>query len=188
MQHGMFKWALSLLTSGPVRRRLCLVAATAALAVLVAGTSTQVVAQDLRQMQLTEAQIKGFIASQKELAGFADKLQAAGDKLDDKLQGELDAIAKKHGFKDFAELDDVAANISIVMAGIDPQSGDYVDPVKSLQEELDDVKKDETIAADEKKQLVAELEEAIKSTPPLEHKDNIALVVKHREAIEKALE
>ncbi|MDX2289074.1 MAG: hypothetical protein NW217_09665 [Hyphomicrobiaceae bacterium] len=165
---------------------IVLVLAAAALVGGLAGPGA--VAQEMRQLKLTDAQVTGFVASQKDLAGFADKLQAAGDQLDPKLQAELDGIAKKHGFKDFAELDDVAANISIVMAGIDPQSGEYVDPVTSLKQELDDVKKDETIAADEKKQLVDELEEAIRSTPSLENKDNIALVIKHRESIEKALE
>jgi hypothetical protein len=145
-------------------------------------------ADEVRQLKLTDQQIAGFVASQKDLAGFAEKLQAAGDKLDPQLKTELDGIAVKHGFKDFAELDDVAANISIVMAGIDPQTGEYVDPVTSLKQELDDVKKDETIAADEKTQLINELEEAIRSTPALENKENIGLVVKNREAIEKALE
>ncbi len=165
------------------------VAAVLSAGILLGGAAVSgAMAEEMRQLKLTDAQITGFVASQKDLAGFADKLQAAGDQLDPKLQGELDGIAKKHGFKDFAELDDVAANISIVMAGIDPQSGEYVDPVTSLKQELDDVKKDETIAADEKKQLIDELEEAIRSTPTLDNKDNIALVIKHREAIEKALE
>jgi hypothetical protein len=41
---------------------------------------------------------------------------------DPKTQAELEAIAKKHGFKGFAEYDDVAANILLVMGGIDPQT------------------------------------------------------------------
>ena len=145
-------------------------------------------AQDIKQMKLTDKQVEGFIASQKDLAAIAGKLQSAGDKPDAKLQGELEDIAKKHGFASFNELDDVAANISIVMAGLDPQTNAFIDPLEALKKELADVKADSSIPDADKKQLVAELEDAIKTTPPLEHKDNIAVVKKHRDAIEKAMQ
>lgn len=146
------------------------------------------VAQEVKQIKLNDKQVEGFIASQKDLAAIAGKLQSAGDKPDPKLQGELEDIAKKYGFASFNELDDVAANISIVMAGLDPQTGNFVDPLQALKKELDDVKADATIPEADKKQLVTELEDAIKSTPPLEHKDNIDVVKKHRDAIEKAMQ
>jgi hypothetical protein len=155
------------------------------LAMVLAGGA---VAQDIKQMKLTDKQVQGFIASQKDLAAISGKLQAAGDKPDPALQAELEAIAKKHGFSSFAELDDVAANISIVMAGLDPQTGDYTDPLEALKKELDEVKSDASIPEADKKQLVEELTDAIKSTPPLEHKDNIGIVKKHREEIEKAMQ
>ena len=101
-------------------------------------------AQEVKQIKLTDNQVKSFIAAQTDLAAIASKIQAAGEKPDPALQAELEGIAKKHGFSDFAELDDVAANISIVMAGLDSQTGDFVDPVEALQKELEDVKKDET--------------------------------------------
>src|SRR5688572_3547876 len=75
------------------------------LAMVLAGGA---VAQDIKQMKLTDKQVQGFIASQKDLAAISGKLQTAGDKPDPALQAELEAIAKKHGFSSFAELDDVA--------------------------------------------------------------------------------
>ena len=66
--------------------------------------------------------IEGFIAAQKDMDSFAEKMQGDSDKPDPKMQAELETIAKKHGFASFNEYDDVAANISMVMAGIDPQS------------------------------------------------------------------
>ena len=93
-------------------------------------------------MKLSEAQVKNFIGAQPDLAAIASKIQAAGDKPDPALQTELEGIAKKHGFADFTELDDVAANISIVMAGLDSQTGTFTDPVEALQKELEDVKKE----------------------------------------------
>jgi hypothetical protein len=149
---------------------------------------TTVRAQDVKQIKLSDAQVTNFIKAQGDLASMASKIQAAGEKPDPALQAELEGIAKKHGFNDFAELDDVAANISIVMAGLDTQTGNFTDPVEALQKELEDVKKDESIPEADKKQLVEELSEAIKTTPPLQNKENIDVVKVHRAEIEKALQ
>lgn len=99
-------------------------------------------AQEVKQIKLTDAQVSNFIKAQSDLAAIASKIQAAGETADPALQAELEGIAKKHGFESFAELDDVAANISIVMAGLDTQTGEFTDPVEALQKELDDVKKE----------------------------------------------
>lgn len=167
-------------------RKIAAIAVVFAIAAVWIGGPAS--AQDVRQIPLTDKQIEGFIAAQKDLAAIAGKIQAAGEKPDAALQGELDAIAKKHGFATFTELDDVAANISIVMAGLDPQTGNFVDPLEALKKELDDVKADASIPDADKKQLTDELAEAIKTTPPLEHKGNVEIVKKHRAEIEKALQ
>lgn len=145
-------------------------------------------AQDVTQIKLTEQHVKGFIAAQKDLAAVSAKLQDAGDKPDDALQNELEAIAKKYGFQNFQELDDVAANVSIVMAGLDPETGAFTDPQEALKKELTEIEADSTIPADEKKKLVDELKEAIQTTPPLEHKENIDVVKQYRAEIEAALQ
>ena len=163
-------------------------AAPAAPAAPSAAAAAAAAGPEVKQMKLSDPQVKSFIAAQPDLAAIASKIQAAGDKPDPALQSELEGIAKKHGFKDFAELDDVAANISIVMAGLDSQTGNFTDPVEALQKELEDVKKDASIPDTDKKQLVDELSEAIKTTPPLQNKENIDIVKTHRAEIEKALQ
>jgi hypothetical protein len=145
-------------------------------------------AQEVKQIKLTDAQVANFVKAQSDLAAIASKIQAAGEKADPALQAELETIATKHGFTNFAELDDVAANISIVMAGLDTQTGEFTDPVEALQKELEDVKKDESIPDADKKQLVEELTEAITTTPALQNKENIEVVKTHRADIEKALQ
>lgn len=163
----------------------------AAMAVVAcAGASAQEPAKDtpIKQVKLTDAQVKSFIAAQPDLAAVAPKLQEAGDNIDTALQSELDGIAKKHGFTDFTELDDVAANISIVMAGLDSKSGEFTEPVEALKKELADVTADSSIPEDDKKQLVEELNEAIKTTPHIEHPENVEVVKAHRAEIEKALQ
>ena len=155
---------------------------------LVVASAANLAAQDIKQIKLTDAQVKGFIAAQADLAAIADKIQAAGDNPDDALKQQLDEIGKKHGFADFAELDNVAANVSIVMAGLDPQTGNFNDPLEMLKKELAEVEKDASVPEEDKKKLVAELNEAIKTTPPVENKENIDVVKPNREAIEKALQ
>lgn len=169
-----------------------MVAAVAAVG-LALGAAGMAVAQggpsgDFKQIKLTEKSVQGFIAAQKDLAAMANQLQAAGDKPDPKLQADLEAVATKNGFANFAELDDTAANISMVMAGLDPQTGEYVDPVDAIKKEMEEIKKDDKIPEKDKKQMLEEMEQALKTTPPLEHKDNIALVKKFQKEIEKALQ
>lgn len=161
-----------------------------AVVVLAAGPFS-VRAQDAppaSQIKLTEAHVKGFISAQKDLADISAKLEQAGDKPDDVLQNELEAVAKKHGFANFQELDDVAASVSTVMAGLDPESGEFTDPQEAMKKELADIQADTAIPAEEKKLLVDELTEAIKTTPPVVHKDNIELVKKYRSEIEAAMQ
>ena len=166
----------------------CLVAAMAIIASTGAWAQEPPKDAPIKQIKLTEEQVKSFVAAQPDLATVAPKLQEAGDNIDPALQSELDTIAKKHGFANFSELDDVAANISIVMAGLDSKSGDFTEPVEALKKELADVTADASIPEDDKKQLVEELNEAIKTTPKIEHPENVEVVKAHRADIEKALQ
>jgi len=142
----------------------------------------------MKQIKLTDQQVTNFIAAQPELATISSKLQGANGRPDTGAQAELETIAKKHGFSDFSELDDVAANISLIMAGLDSQTGEFTDPADALTKELDGVKADNTIGEADKKQLVEQLTDAIKSTPKVEHKENVDVVKAHRAEIEKALQ
>ena len=142
----------------------------------------------VKQIQLTAKHIEGFIAAQKDMATVAEKMQSNSDKPDPKVQAELESIAKKHGFASFNEYDDVAANISMVMAGIDPQSREFTEPKVAIQKEIDEVKGDTTIPEKEKKQMLEEMDQALKTTPPLEHKENVTIVKKFQKEIEKALQ
>ena len=166
--------------------------AIAAAAVFIGGLATpslsQTTSNDFKQVQLAEKSVQGFIAAQKDLAAMASQLQAAGEKPDPKLQAELEGVATKNGFANFAELDDVAANISMVMAGLDPQSGDYVDPIEAIKKEMDEIKKDDKIPEKDKKQMLEEMDQALKTTPPLQYKENVVIVKKFQKEIEKALQ
>lgn len=175
----------------------CALGLIAGLALVSPGTRAQEAPQEsqqeapedgLRQIKLTEAQVNGFIAAQPDLVDVLPKLQQSGDGPDPALEAELNGIAQRHGFSDFSELDDVAANISIVMAGLDAQTGQFTEPVEVLKMELKEVEADTSIPEADKKQLVQELTEAVKTTPLLKHRENVELVQAHREALEEALQ
>ncbi len=146
-------------------------------------------AQTINQIKLTEMQVEGFVAAQKDMAAVTEKMQdTAADKPDPKIQADLDAIAKKHGFKDFAEYDDVAANISMIMAGIDPQSKAFMEPAAAIKKEIDEIQNDKSIADKEKQQMLEELNEALKTAAPIQHPGNVELVKKHFDKIEAVLQ
>lgn len=145
--------------------------------------------EQFKQVQLTEALVKAFIAAQKDVTDLAQKTgPQQTDTPDPKVQAELEAIAKKHGFATFTDFDDVAYNISLVLGGLDPQTGAFTDPVTAIKREIADVNADATIPAADKKQMLDELNEALKSTPPLKYPGNIEVVKKHREELEKVLQ
>src|SRR5215831_1427728 len=111
-----------------------------ALAVAFAAIAPALAQNAVRQIKLTDKQVEGFISAQKDMAAVAEKMQgSATDKPDPKIQAELEDIAKKHGFASFADYDDVAANISMVMAGIDPQTKKFTEPQVAIKKEIDEV-------------------------------------------------
>ena len=142
----------------------------------------------MKQMKLTEKQIEGFITAQKDISAVVEKMQGASpDQPNPKFQADLTAAAKKHGFKDFQDYEDVAANISMVMACIDPQTKAFTEPKVAIKKEIDEVIADKTIADEEKKQMLEELNEALKSAEPIQFPSNIELVKKYYEKIDAAL-
>lgn len=145
--------------------------------------------EQFKQVKLSEDMIKGFISAQKDMADLAQKNgNQPTEKPDPKVQAELDGIAKKHGFGSFSEFDDVAYNISMVMGGLDPQSGSFTDPIAAIKKEIEDITNDKSIPEKDKKQMLDELAEALKSTPPLKFPENVEVVKKYRAEIEKVLQ
>ena len=97
-----------------------------------------------------------------------------------KYKAELEEVTKKNGFKNFAEYEAVAANISMIMAAIDPQTGEFNDPQTAIKKEIEDVSAETRQSrTSEKKQLLAELDEALKLAPSIQFPTNIDLVKKY---------
>src|SRR5215510_5992587 len=139
----------------------------------------------LKQIKLTEKQVRGFISAQKQLAPLASKLDSATDKPDPALQKQVEQIAKSNGFSTLDEFDDVAANISLVLAGLDPESGKFTEPPEQIKKEIDELKQDKQMSQKDKDQALAEMQEALKRAAPLEFKENVAVVKKYQKELDE---
>ena len=162
--------------------RLTIAAVVVAFATFPTSVPAQIAAT---QIKLTEKHVEGFIAAQKEMSALFEKIQSAAfsDQVNTKYQAELEAVTRKNGFKNFAEYEAVAANISMVMAAMDPQTGVFADPRTAIKKEIENANADKTIPDREKKTLLKELNEALKSAESIEFPSNIELVQKYRDKI-----
>jgi hypothetical protein len=142
----------------------------------------------LKQIRLTEKQVQGFISAQKDMFAITKKMLGASDKPDANIQAQLEAAAKKQGFKDLDEYDDVAFNISLIMTGIDPQTKKYTDPSVEIQQEIAEITANPTMSAEEKKQVLDQLNQDLKAAVPIEYPGNIDLVLQYYDKIETALQ
>jgi len=151
------------------------------------GASAQ---QGVPQIPLTEKQVQGFIATQKDMGAIESKLEegdASSEEPDAKIQAEIEGIVKKNGFANLDEFDTVAANISMVVAGIDPKTKAYSDQraANMIKQEIEVVRADKSIPAKEKQELVQQLNDAVKSAQqPIKHRGNIDLVKKYYDQLE----
>lgn len=143
-----------------------------------------VAAEEFKQIELNDKLVTSFIAAQKDFAPLASKLIEGGDQPDAALTKELEDIAKKHGFASFAEFEDVGANITLVLDGLDRSSGEFTDPIEKMKKELEDIKADDSIPAEDKKLAIDDLTQEIAASEPLKHKGNIDVVKKHVAEIE----
>jgi hypothetical protein len=140
--------------------------------------------EEMKQIQLTDQHIRSFIAAQKDLQPLSSKLLEGGEKPDDALINELQAIATKNGFKDFEEMEVIGANISLVLDGLDPDTGDYIDPVGKMKLELANIEADDTIPEEDKKLVIEDLKQEIAAAKPLQFRDNIEVVRKFQSELE----
>lgn len=162
-----------------------LIAAVGALALVQIADSVSA-QSPVKQLKLSEKQVEGFIAAHKDMGAVAEKME--GDRPDPKVQAQLEKIAKKYGFKDFNEYDDVASNIALVMAGIDPQTKAFTDPPTAIKREIDEITADKSMPEREKKQALEELNEALKMAQPIQNPGNIEIVKKYYDRLEPLLQ
>jgi hypothetical protein len=141
----------------------------------------------IKQIALTDKQIESVLAAQKDVDAITDKIPDNA-KPDPKIDAQLDAVAKKHGFASYDEYNTVVDNISLVLGGFDPATKKFVGAEAVLKAQIAQVQADKKMKAKDKKEVLADLNEALKSPPPaIENKGNIDLVAKYYDKLAEAL-
>ena len=141
----------------------------------------------LKQMALTDKQIEGVLAAQKDMDTITEKLPD-NTPPDAKVTAQLDAVAKKNGFASYDEYNDVIDNISLVLGGFDPATKKYVGTEAVIKAQIAQVQADKKMSAKDKKEALADLNEALKApAPAIENKGNIELVGKYYDKLADAL-
>jgi hypothetical protein len=141
----------------------------------------------LKQMALTDKQIDGVIAAQKDIDAITQKLPP-NVAPSQKAVAQLDTVAKKNGFASYDDYNDVVDNISLVLSGFDPTTKKYVGFDAATKAQIAQVQANKQMSAKDKKDALAELNESLKSPPPpIENKGNIDLVGKNYDKLADAL-
>lgn len=138
-----------------------------------------------KEIRLTEKHIQSYLAAQKDMALMDEKLEKADpDKPDPKLAAELDGVAKKHGFTNYGEYDEVSNSIAMIMSGLDPQTKAFSEPPVAIKKEIDAVKADKKMPKAEKDETLKGLNEALKMAKPVQFRENIELVKKYYDKLD----
>ena len=141
----------------------------------------------MKQIALTEKQVEGVLAATKEMDPLTEKLPENG-KPDAKLLAQLDGVAKKNGFAGYDDYNVVVDNISLVLGGFDPATKKYVGSEAVLKAQIAQVQADKKMSPKDKKEALADLNDALKSpAPAIENKGNIDLVTKYYDKLADAL-
>jgi hypothetical protein len=141
----------------------------------------------LKQIALTDKQIDGVLAAQKDMDAITAKLPE-NTAPDQKMMAQLDGVAKKHGFASYDDYNNVVDNISLVLGGFDPASKKYVGTEAVIKAQIAQLQADKKMPAKDKKEALDELNQALKTPAPvIENKANIDLVGKYYDKLIAAL-
>ncbi len=133
----------------------------------------------VKQMPLTDKQVEGVLAASKDMDAITAKMPENG-KPDSKIIAQLEGAAKKNGFASYDEYNNVMDNISLVFAGFDPATKKYVGSDAVIKAQIAEVQADKKMSPKDKKEALADLNEALKSpAPTIENKGNIDIIGKY---------
>ena len=141
----------------------------------------------LKQIALTDKQVDGVLAAQKDMDAVTAKLPE-NTAPDQKVMAQLDEVAKKHGFAGLDDYSTVVDNISLVIGGFDPATKKYVGTNAVIKAQIAQVRADNKMPAKDKKEALDELNQALKTpAPQVENKGNIDLIAKYYDKLIAAL-
>jgi len=134
---------------------------------------------DLKQIALSQKQIDGVVAAQKDMDAATANLQP-NSKPDAKVVAQLEGISKKNGFASYDEYNNVMDNIGLVFSGIDSTTKKYVGSEAVIKAQIAETQADKKMSPKDKKAALEDLNAALKDPgPEVQNKGNIDLVVKN---------
>src|SRR5581483_6461901 len=113
-------------------------------------------APQIKQIPLTEKQVQGVLAAQKDMDAITAKLPENA-KPDPKVMTQLEAVAKKNGFASYDEYNSVMDNIGLVLGGFDPATKKFIGSEAVIKAQIAQVEADKKMSAADKKQALADL-------------------------------
>src|SRR5258708_10929189 len=99
-----------------------------------AAPPQQPTVKPVRQMALTDKQIEGVLAAEKDMEEITAKLP--DNPTPDKITAQLDGVARKNGFASYDEYTNVVGNISIVLPGFHPATNHHFPTAPLLNAQL----------------------------------------------------
>ena len=131
------------------------------------------------QRKLTETDIAAFVAGAKEIEPLIAALPE--DKRDDPdaaTLARLEKAARAAGLKDYADYDEIAANVGFILHGFDRDTKTFVGPKALIQAEIAEVKADKSMSRRERADAVRELSDSLDDVDEVQYPENITLVAK----------
>jgi hypothetical protein len=132
------------------------------------------------QVQLTDAQIQQYLASQADLeSAFAAAAKPGAVAPTPKTVAQLEKIVTKHKFNNYAEFDAVATSIAVVLQGVDEKTKIYIGAEAKLKNQMVALRADVRVPVSVKETELAEFESGLSAIEPVRFEANIGLVLKY---------
>ena len=143
----------------------------------------------LQQIALTDKQVQGLLDSQHEMDAITSKLpdDDPSKPPDAKTIAQLDTVARKFGFANYAEYGNVAANVDMLLDGFDPKTKKFIGIEASLKNQIGMIQADSKMPAKDKKEALDELNDSLKSVPKIQFPANVDVVTKYYDKLSEAL-
>jgi hypothetical protein len=162
---------------------------------IVSTAATAQPRRTLKQIKLTETQVQAAVASLKEMKPIRERLWAATwrkgrEPTSDehaKHDAQFELVARSHGFKDLDEHEEVVENMLLVHSSIDPQTKAFTDRRVAIEKDMADATADKTMPEQERKLVLEEFREELKSVQAIQFPTNIELVKKYYDQLADAL-
>jgi hypothetical protein len=135
---------------------------------------------DSGQIVLSEKQVQNLLAAQKTISSIVENIpEDQADAPNPQIQTTLDKTAKRYGFKDYGEYDDVANNVTFILEGFDREKKTFVGHDVIVKKQIETISADDKLSPKERRTQIKDLKETLRSIEPVRYPDNITIVTKY---------